>query len=299
VPARSVPIGEIDLASTLGALAFLARDPTTRLAPGRFERATVTPDGVGTIAVTWGAERTHAHVETHGDGAAWLLERAPRLLGCEDDVGGFAPTSPPLRDLWRRHRGDRVARTGTLWHDLAWFVVQQRVTRVDAADHWRRLVCDLGTQAPGVASLTAPPDPATVARLGYPHFHRHGIERRRADGLRHAARAALRLAALVDDDVGAALPALRSVRGIGPWTASCVAIQTWGDPDGVIVGDHGIPSLVAWLLAREPRADDRRMLELLEPYRPHRYRVVRLAFASGVKVPRRHPRARRQDIRQR
>jgi len=36
---RSIPVGDIDLASTLGPLAILAQDPTVRLAPGRFERA--------------------------------------------------------------------------------------------------------------------------------------------------------------------------------------------------------------------------------------------------------------------
>ncbi len=297
VTAASIPIGDIDLGSTLAALAFLHGDPTVRLAPGRFERATVTPAGAGAITVTWAPGRPEAQVETHGEGAAWLLERAPRLLGCTDDVGGFAPATPPLDDLWHRHRGDRIARTGTLWHDLAWFIVQQRVSRADAADHWRRLVADLGTPAPGVPSLIAPPDADTVAGLGYPHFHRYGIERQRADHLRGAARAVARLERLVDGDAVAAMPALRSVRGIGPWTASCLATQTWGERDAVIVGDHGIPAMVAWLLARERRADDRRMLELLEPYRPHRYRVIRLAFAGRAGPPRQHARAQRVDIR--
>ena len=71
--------------------------------------------------------------------------------------------------------------------------------------------------------------------------------------------------------VDAAMPLLRSVPGIGPWTATCLAAQTWGDADTVVLGDDGIPSMVAWLLAGERRADDARMLELLEPFRPHRH----------------------------
>ena len=42
-----------------------------------------------------------------------------------------------------------------------------------------------------------------------------------------------------------------------------------------------------------------RMLELLEPYRPHRYRVLRLMMGSGQRPPRRAPRSRRTDIRRR
>ncbi|CAN5184752.1 hypothetical protein BH24ACT10_BH24ACT10_11650 [soil metagenome] len=67
-------------------------------------------------------------------------------------------------------------------------------------------------------------------------------------------------------------------------------------PDTVIVGDDGIPSRVAWLLAGERRADDARMLELLEPYRPHRYRVVRLAFLHRGQPPRRAPYAGPHDV---
>ena len=291
----------IDLASTLGPVALLPRDPTVRLGPGRLDRATLTPDGPGGLSVTWtaGDPAAPARVETFGDGAAWLADRAPALLGCEDDVTGFEPTVQPLRDLWKRYRGDRIARTGTLWHDLAWFVVQQRVSRTDAAAQWQRLVTGLGRPVPGLPGLLAPPDAATVARLGYHDLHRFGIERQRADNLLHAAWAAARLQQVVDADLGTAVRALSAVRGIGPWTISCLLTHTWGHRDTVIVGDDGIPSMVAWLLAEERRADDARMVELLEPYRPHRYRVVRLAFRSGVRPPRRHHRGVPNDIRRR
>lgn len=288
----------VDLGSTLAQLAVLPGDPTVRLALGRFERATSTPEGPGGIALGWD-DGPEVRIATYGPGGAWLADRVPGLLGHHDDVAGFEPTDPPLRDLWRRHRGDRIARTGTLWHDLAWFVVQQRVSRTDAAAQWRRLVSALGTPVPGLPGLLAPPAPATVARLAYHDLHRCGIERQRADTLLRAALAAHRLQHQVDGGAGAVLPALRAVRGIGPWTGSCLATHTWGAPDEVIVGDDGIPSIVAWLLAREPRADDARMLALLEPYRPHRYRVVRLAFLSGERPPRRAPRGRPHDIRHR
>jgi hypothetical protein len=44
------------------------------------------------------------------------------------------------------------------------------------------------------------------------------------------------------------------------------------------------------------RVADARMLELLEPYRPHRYRVVRLALAAGGHGGRRTPRAEIPDL---
>jgi 3-methyladenine DNA glycosylase/8-oxoguanine DNA glycosylase len=59
-----------------------------------------------------------------------------------------------------------------------------------------------------------------------------------------------------------------------------------GDPDAVPVGDLHLPHEVGWALAGEPGADDARMLELLDPYRGHRFRVLRLLMAAGRVRPR-------------
>ena len=83
---------------------------------------------------------------------------------------------------------------------------------------------------------------------------------------------------------------LGAVLGIGPWTVGEVARSALGDPDAVSVGDYHLPNLVAFALAGEPRADDVRMLEILEPYRGQRGRVIRLLEASGIGPPRRGPR---------
>lgn len=297
----TVTLDGVDLAATLRPVALLPGDPTVRLAPGRFERATFTPHGPGTIVVTWDPgsrlEVGAAQVEAHGDGASWLLDHAPDLLGARDDPTGFEPAEQPVRDLWRRRRGMRLTRTGTLWHDLAWAIVQQRVTHLDAAEQWRRLVVDLGAPAPGASSLLLPPAPERLARLAYPDLHRFGIERQRANHLLAAAREAPRLDHVPALPAADAAPHLLAIRGVGPWTSSFLAAHTWGEADTVIIGDAGIPSAVAWLLAGERRADDARLLDLLAPFRPHRYRVIRLVMAERVRAPRRRPLAPRTDIR--
>jgi 3-methyladenine DNA glycosylase/8-oxoguanine DNA glycosylase len=86
-----------------------------------------------------------------------------------------------------------------------------------------------------------------------------------------------------------ALTRLRSVPGIGPWTAAETARSAFGDPDAVSVGDYHLPNLVCWLLAGEPRGNDARMLELLEPYRGQRARAARLLETSGIGAPRYGP----------
>ena len=105
--------------------------------------------------------------------------------------------------------------------------------------------------------------------------------------IRRAAALAPRLEAAAPD---AARRLLAMIPGIGPWTTAEVLRVADGDPDAISVGDYHLPHLVAWLLAGEARADDRRMLELLEPYRGQRGRVQRLLELSGLAAPRRGPR---------
>ena len=90
---------------------------------------------------------------------------------------------------------------------------------------------------------------------------------------------------------------LRTFPGIGVWTANEVALRALGDPDAVSIGDFHLKNLVANALTGEPRATDERMVELLEPWRGHRQRVVRLLLAGGPRRPRRGPRFAPTDYR--
>jgi 3-methyladenine DNA glycosylase/8-oxoguanine DNA glycosylase len=54
-----------------------------------------------------------------------------------------------------------------------------------------------------------------------------------------------------------------------------------GDSDAVSVGDYHLKNIVAWHLAGRPRGTDEEMLALLEPFRPHRGRVIRLLETVG------------------
>ena len=99
--------------------------------------------------------------------------------------------------------------------------------------------------------------------------------------IRRATARAAWLEAIVDLPIEEAYARMTALPGIGPWTAAEVAVRALGDPDAVSVGDFHLPNLVAFALAGEPRADDARMLELLEPWRGERARVIRLLELSG------------------
>ena len=146
-----------------------------------------------------------------------------------------------------------------------------------------------GEPAPGPIDARTPPDPAALAGLEYHDLHALGIERQRAVVVIETARRARRLEAAVAMEREQAYRRLEAIRGIGPWTAAHAMGVAWGDQDAVPIGDFHLPNMVAWGLAGEPRADDARMLELLEPYAGHRRRAIVLLKSGGVSAPRYGP----------
>jgi 3-methyladenine DNA glycosylase/8-oxoguanine DNA glycosylase len=207
-------------------------------------------------------------------------------VGLDDDRTGFEPSHHPLvAELDRRNRGIRLGRTGAVLEALIPAILEQKVTGREAWRGIRGIVRRWGEPAPGPFGLRLLPDPAVLAGVPYHEFHPFGIERRRADLLRRVCDRAGRLEEILTMPREAADARLRAVPGIGPWTAAEVMLRARGDPDAVSVGDFHLPNVVAFALAGEPRADDRRMLELLEPWRGHRARVVRLLETSGLRPP--------------
>ena len=89
---------------------------------------------------------------------------------------------------------------------------------------------------------------------------------------------------------------LRSIPGVGVWTAAETTQRSHGDPDSVSVGDYSLAKEIGCALIGSP-VDDDGMLELLEPWRGHRQRIVRLIGASGFRKPRFGPRITIQDHR--
>ena len=287
---RFASTSAIDLRRTLGVLGRGRFDPCARWDGDRFWRASNTPVGPVTTCVQADPAATAYVIEAWGAGAAWMLDHGAGLLGLHDDPGAFATGDPVVAALARRCPGLRLTRAGTV-HDIAMAtIVEQRVTSIEARRTWNRIVGRHGQPAPGPVALRLPPDPARVASLSDSERHLLGLETRRGRTLSVVAAEAGRLDRVVD--VGGALePRLLRLPGVGPWTAAHVAHLVQGDADAVPTGDWHLPGIVAFTLAGEERADDARMLELLEPFRPHRGRVLRLITIAGRRPPRRAPRA--------
>jgi 3-methyladenine DNA glycosylase/8-oxoguanine DNA glycosylase len=256
-------------------------DPCLRIINGDVWRATRTPLGLATERVSMSNEGD-VQVDAWGPGAEWLIERAPELCGALDNPDGFQPEQPLLRQLVHRHPGLRIGRTAAVFETALFVTLEQKIATRDAWASWRFMVRALGEPAPGpLPGLWAPPAPERIARTPYDVFHRFGIERRRADVMRRLAIVARRLEETVHLSLEQAYARFRAITGVGPWTAARIGSIALGDPDAVTVGDLHLPHLVSWWLAGERRGSDERMLELLEPFRGHRGRVIRLLIAGA------------------
>ena len=293
MPTHRFPFdGPLDLAGTLSLLRRGLGDPTMRLAGQRCWRATRTPDGPATLAIELRSGEVVA--EAWGPGAERALAGVPDLVGLNDDRSGFRPQHRVIVELDRRFRGIRIPRSRAVLESLVPGILEQKVTGEEARRSFRGLVRAFGEPAPGPEAfrLRLPPAPERLAALPYYAYHAFGLERRRAEVIRRAAGRAGWFEETIDLPLDEAYRRLTALPGLGPWTAAEVAVRALGDADAVSVGDYHLPGLVGSVLAGETGADDARMLELLEPYRPHRARVIRLIEAAGTSLwgPRRAPR---------
>lgn len=288
---RFEPRRPLDLALTL---ATVGEGLSLRIAPGEAWRASHTPDGAATVHLL--QRDAGVEVEAWGPGASWAAEHAAALCGEDDDDAGFNPAHPFLAQVHKRNPGIRIPKTSAVFEALVPAVLGQKVTGIESRRSYERLVAALGEQAPGPVQLKIPPSARVLARTPYWTFHGFGVERRRAEVIIGAARSASRLEETVAMDVAAANRRLQAFPGIGPWTAAHVALVALGDPDAVPVGDYNLPHSVGYALEGTPRSSDERMLELLEPYRGHRARVIRLIGVAGIGAPRFGPRLPLRDF---
>lgn len=262
-------------------------DPTTKLSPHSMVRAVLTPDGPATVLLDWGSGRLD--VETWGPGGEWAARSAIAMTAIDRVVEPPPGDHRLIREAARRHPTLAAGASGDLYHALLPTIIEQRITAGEAVRQWARLVYRLGEPAPGsFDGLLLPPRPERLAKLPTWWFHPLGIEGKRAQTLVAVARVAANSSRLWD---WAALPhaqvaeKLALIRGVGLWTIGIVMGPVCGDDDAVAIGDCHFPNVVAWNLAGEPRGDDSRMVELLEPYRPQRGRVIRLLGLAGRRPP--------------
>jgi 3-methyladenine DNA glycosylase/8-oxoguanine DNA glycosylase len=269
-------------------------DPTHRQIGDSYLRATRTPQGPALIKIIPNGKEIAARA--WGDGAEWSLDQLPRLLGAADDPRGFRPrlAHAPLVEAWRRYSHYRVGRTEAVFEALAPACIEQVVTGKEAFRAWRLLVREFGEPAPGPAGevgsaaygMYLPPTPEVWSRVPSWRFLAAGVEQRRSSTLVRTAVRAASLERTLTWPHQQADQALRSFPGVGPWTSAEVRQRAHGDPDAWSIGDYHVGRDITYVLTGR-QLDDDACLEILEPYRGHRFRVQMLLSMVGRRRPRR------------
>ena len=288
----------VDVRRTLSPLSRGRADPTHRVTEdGALWRTTWTASGAATYRLVQRGPHEVA-CSAWGAGAQEVLAGLPDLLGARDGADGFQAGHPLLVDAAARHPGLRVPRTGRVVEALVPAVLEQKVTGKQARASFRSLVLRFGSRPPGPApeGMVVPPSAEVWRMVPSWQWHRAGVDPQRSRTICLAMRTADRLEQAVGMPPQDAATRLSSVPGIGAWTVAEIAQRALGDSDALSVGDYHLSQFVGWALAGRPLDDDG-MVELLAPWRPHRYRVVRLLECSGFAKPRFGPRLTIQDHR--
>lgn len=274
--------------AALGAHKRGAGDPTYRMVGEQHWRGIRTPAGPVTLAIEPRSGEGVVRAQAWGPGADWALESVPALLGADDDVSGFEPRTPEVEQGLRRYGQWRIGRTGLVMEALTPAIIEQKVTGQEAFAGFRMLVHRYGERAPGPGAdhkLWVQPSADTIRQVPSWEWLRMHIDPARSRALVTAARVAdslERTVGLPGDEVERRLT---SLPGIGIWTAAEVRQRAHGDADAVSFGDYHVAQQVGWAV-RGSDFDDAELADYLEPWRPHRNRVVMLLLLTGRNRPR-------------
>lgn len=282
--------------ATLSALIRGRADPCHHIAPdGSLWRATRTPDGPALLHLVTRAGDGEILARAWGAGAHWVLDGVPDLLGARDDDTGFVPASehPRLEAARRARPGWRVPRSRAVLEALAAAALEQRVTGREARRGWVGIVSRFGEPAPGPGAdlgLVVPPDAAGWTAIPSWAWLAAGVEEARRRVILAACQVAAGLERTLDADPADVARLLRTVPGVGVWTAAEVRQRAHGDADAFSWNDYHVAANVSWALTGGTVLDDAGCAELIERYRGHRYRVQRLLELDGATRPRHGPR---------
>jgi 3-methyladenine DNA glycosylase/8-oxoguanine DNA glycosylase len=288
---RSVEVPAVDLIETLRFQRMGPFDPCGLFdaRARRVAHAFRMQDGpVTLLLVQKGA--TTIEASAWGPSAARALDEVPAICGAADDPDAFATDHEGVQRLARRFRKMRSPRVPWTFESLLAIILQQRVAFVEAAQGWRKIALERGTDAPGPLGLRLFPAKSALLEMPTWAYRESLVDRKRELAIRalldHEREITASLV-LSFDEIRATL---QHIPGIGPWTIESFLGQSRGDPDAVPTADYWIPHMVSYALTGKPRSNDEEMLALLERFRPHRGRVMRLLGAAGYSAPRHGPR---------
>jgi AraC family transcriptional regulator of adaptative response / DNA-3-methyladenine glycosylase II len=270
-----------------GFLAARAVPGVEEFVDGTYRRTLRLPHGAGIVTLSDGEGhiRCGLHLEDMRDlGVA--VQRCRRLLDLDADpvsVDAHLGEDPMLAAVVRELPGTRVPGSVDGAETAVRVILGQQVSVAGARTLAAHLVSTHGSELPetlATDSLTHLfPAPATLARAGLHDVRLSDVRREALRGLASAlADGGLVLDSGVDREE--AERRLLEIPGIGPWTASYIAMRVLGDPDAFLAADLGVRHAISRL------GYEGEIEALAERWRPWRAYAVQHLWASLEDVKR-------------
>ncbi|MGE3888042.1 MAG: DNA-3-methyladenine glycosylase [Vicinamibacterales bacterium] len=269
----------LDWNALISFLAARATPGVEIVEPHRYRRTIAVGRRVGTIEVR-AAGRRHAltlDVRMNGGGpGAALVERVRRMFDLDADPAAIAAhlgADPAIGPRLRAHPGIRTPGAWDPFELAVRAVLGQQVSVRAATTIAGRIAEAFGTpveDAGGLSRLFP-----SAAQLADAPVERQGVMPARAVTIRALARAVIDGCVSLDRRRGADVSrALMALPGIGPWTASYVAMRAFGERDALPSGDLVLRQAAGGCTARELEA-------MSQAWRPWRSYAVMLLWHSG------------------
>jgi AraC family transcriptional regulator of adaptative response / DNA-3-methyladenine glycosylase II len=260
-------------------LSFLERRATPgveHLARGRYRRTVRLGRHLGLVSVGLAPGKRALDVRVTGlpsSGASTIATRMRQLFDTDADPAAIARTlgaDPLLASDVIRHPGIRVPGAWDGFELAVRAVLGQQVSVRAATTIAGRLAAQFGTPVTGGAALNRlfP----TPQQLMTAELERVGVLSSRARTIRLLAeRLAAGTLTIEPTDPAAVMTALRTIPGIGPWTAGYIAMRACGDRDAFLTGDLILRRAAGGLSTRA-------LEERAERWRPYRAYAVMLLW---------------------
>lgn len=186
-----------------------------------------------------------------------------------------ARKDPVLASVVRRLRGLRVACIPDPFESLVWSILGQQISLIVAMRLKQRLVAAAGATVRHAGSdYHAFPKPESLARWTEKRLLTLGLSRPKARYVRNvsvlAASGELDLEGLRAHSPEARRKKLLDVTGIGPWTASYVALRSYGEADAFPLADVGLEVAATAEYRAPERLRGPALAALAEGWRPYR-----------------------------
>lgn len=204
-----------------------------------------------------------------------VVQFVKEWLDLDRDLRPFyrmARTDKVLSPLVKRFDGLRLVRIPDLFEGLCWAIIGQQINLKFAYTLKRRLVQSLGeSRQVGDKSYWSFPQASQVAVASVPLLRTLQFTEKKSEYIlgiaRNIVEGRLSKAALLQKSPEEALRTLTALRGVGPWTASYVAMRCLGDITAYPVGDVGLQNAIKRQQGLQTKPSLQEMVALGEGWR--------------------------------